>query len=201
MPATTPRGVPYALSTDPIGNYPTAVSKPQAEWIDTNLGALVAANSLRLDTTVGTRVFGTINGVDYMLYGDTGWRNILPDANAAYFSTGSGSNLLIRRTQSEVELFAVLRVTADISADVSILNTGALPQGFALFKTMNTVREVFRRGNSQLRFNVTRENSVRVSPGSDSATITTGDTLRFTLIWPGSTDDTPWPTTLPGTPA
>lgn len=32
--------------------------------------------SLRRDTSVGERIIATVNGLDTMLYGDTGWRNV-----------------------------------------------------------------------------------------------------------------------------
>ena len=45
MPQTTPRGVPYAIPTDPQAGFPDAVSKPLAEWIAGNMPVMQAGNA------------------------------------------------------------------------------------------------------------------------------------------------------------
>lgn len=44
MPSSTTRGVPYAVPADSQAGFPDAVSKPLAEWIETNLPTMQAGN-------------------------------------------------------------------------------------------------------------------------------------------------------------
>ena len=151
------------------------------EYVD---GAV--ANALRVDTTVGTRVFFG----DQMIHSDTGLRKVQDLAAGISFNTASHT-MTIRRVGNEVVLEGFGVRTA---SDTWI--TGTIPPGFQ-------PREGEYRGSRGLA----RVGSTIIPMGNSSTLlrlsiigtlIEIGATVDFSARW--STADA-WPTSLPGTPA
>lgn len=134
--------------------------------------------TVRVDTTVGTRVLLDHPGGTLMLSGDTGWRNIKASANLhASLTLGT---LEITRTDNLVTLHAT---SVSASTQINFGKLFEIPNGF------RPSRNMFLYGS---------ENTyIDVSPvGAAFATI--GASPRsFSLQWRTTN---PWPTVLPGTP-
>ena len=133
---------------------------------------------IRIDTTVGTRVFAG----DQMIHGDTGWRDI---SGEVLVPTEPGTRVFIRRTGAHVYLSAdILRFSGTVPAASEFL---AIPDGFRAVKTFRTsgayeAGSVYsQRGGSAFCFR-------------SSAT----GSSRFYVSY---LTDNPWPISLPGTPA
>ncbi|KAB1647459.1 hypothetical protein F8O06_02665 [Pseudoclavibacter sp. CFCC 14310] len=146
------------------------------------LGTLNGA-SLRRDTTVGERVIATIGGVDTMLYGDTGWRDITGLLVNGWVAT----TLRVRRLGSVVAWFIVGLSSANATNDIAItpLGGGWRPPGNTMFPVARStgVTYIGLNGNSAL-FGWARFNS--------------GASYEMQLQ---SVTSDAWPTSLPGTPA
>lgn len=150
--------------------------------------AIADAKELRVDTTVGTRVFVG----DTMIYGDTGWRNI----KDVYVPEYSGA-LSIRRVNN----FVTLRLTALAPPEDVLRPTIAILQGglSAVGRSMLPLTQATAIG-TQSRLWVD-SSVIRIVMGNTSFineyfTPSTPLTGTNTFL----TDDA-WPTSLPGTPA
>ena len=152
------------------------------EYVD---GAV--ANALRVDTTVGTRVFFG----EHMITGDTGTREVSDIAAGFDFTTSSRHRLTLRRVGDQIFLKAVGVRTAE---DAWI--TDAIPQGFrprsgeyhAMRGAALSKGVIYPLGNSVTLF--------RLSTSVGALKI--GDTVNMNATW---LTDNPWPSSLPGIPA
>lgn len=130
--------------------------------------------ALRLDTTVGTRIFAG----NTLIYGDTGWRDI-SSAFPDYFvpSTANGSGLFMKRegTTVSMQFQAVEMVQSEGNKPV-------LPYGF--------------RALGYLYFWI-QGGSMRAYSNNFYSILTTESAIKATLSF--ETAD-PWPLTLPGIP-
>src|SRR5699024_9231326 len=86
------------------------------EYVDNAL-----ANALRIDTTVGTRVFAG----SQMIYGDTGFRKVENLATGFDFSTAAHHTMTIRRLGDEITLEGI-----GVRSVLERFLTGTLPSGF-----------------------------------------------------------------------
>lgn len=148
----------------------------------TNLEARPIGNTtMRVDTTVGTRVFITDGVTEHMVSGDTGWRDI---SSLVQLETTGTLVVLIRRVNERVYLSAEnLTLTVDPPAHATIL---AVPVGFAPYPVMKYGPQYEIKSDL---YSSGRE----IRSGSLGAGM-----KRFQINFP--TRDA-WPTTLPGTPA
>ena len=152
------------------------------EYVDSTI-----ANALRVDTTVGTRVFAG----NTMAYGDTGGRKIEDLATGFDFSTSANHTMTIRRVGNEVTLEGMGTRTEAVA-----FFTGTLPLGFRPKSgEYRSNRGLALVGTSLVPLG--NNNSVlRIS--STGSIIDAGARVEFSVQWP--TLDS-WPTSLPGTPA
>lgn len=142
--------------------------------------------SLRLDTTVGTRIFAG----DVMIHGDTGRRSV-PDLSAGLdLSTSSLHGMHLRRVGNYVTLTA----RGVWISDQWI--TEAMPVGFGFttgeytptrgFADVGGTPRVFGNNGSNVRLNFP-------NPNPEPGTLVSLHTSWYT--------DLPWPAALPGLPA
>ena len=142
---------------------------------------------IRIDTTVGTRVFAG----NTMVYGDTGGRKIEDLATGFDFSASANHTMTIRRVGNEVTLEGMGTRTEAVAFFTGTLPLGFRPKsgeyrsnrGLAL---VGTSLVPLGNNNSVLRFS------------STGSIVDVGARAEFTARW--STLDS-WPTSLPGTPA
>lgn len=134
---------------------------------------------IRVDTTVGTRVFAG----DTMIYGDTGWRDIT--GNLMY-AASPNSRIFIRRDNNLVTVSAdAFQLEEEVPAYGDFLS---IPEGF------RTERPFRYSGAYEAGALYTSTGGLYISTRS---AITPGS-RRFYIQYASSTN---WPTTLPGTPA
>ena len=141
------------------------------EYVDNTL-----ANALRIDTTVGTRVFTG----NTMIYGDTGWRRI-------------SSTILNGWTVGDIQ---VRRITNKLHIRVWNLRGGA-----ATSRTFVSLPQGFNWGSAGTGI-VIGTTSVWYMPADNSLELTPQDIYFSGVYHMGeSLLSTQWPTSLPGTPA
>lgn len=183
-----------------LKDHETRITNAESNKADkTTLDARVPSNmALRLDTTVGTRIFAG----DTMIFSDTGMRALVTwDANGVVTHgelppgiiprSGNIGGIYIRRKLSLVTMYVV-------AAEVSAVNpTIPVPAGF-------------RSGFPYPSVPVSSSHSKTVYATSGSSTVTfygaaVGDLLATASQYFGSVISweagTAWPTTLPGLPA
>ena len=151
------------------------------EYVDSTI-----ANALRVDTTVGTRVFAG----NTMAYGDTGERKIEDLATGFDFGTSTNHTMTIRRVGNEVTLAGVGVRTEAVS-----FFTGTLPLGFRPKSGEYRANRGLATVESRLVPLGNNNSLLRIS--STGSIIDVGARVEFTVRW--STLDS-WPTSLPGTP-
>lgn len=138
--------------------------------------------ALRLDTTVGTRIFAGTT----MIFGDTGWRDIS--------TLGEGIDFLrISRYGNRVSISGGgARVATGGTFLTKALPVGFLPteirpaRGFMVIKSA-----MYPVGNASIA------NRLNYQSPPYAASVAVGDQLVFEASW--ITTD-PWPSTLPGLP-
>ena len=134
---------------------------------------------IRIDTTVGTRVFTG----DTMIYGDTGWRDITENL---MYAASPGARILIRRDNNLVTVSAdVFQLTEEVPAYGGFLS---IPEGF---RTERTFRQ---SGAYEAGAIYTSTGGLYISTRS----VMTPGSRRFYIQYAANTN---WPTSLPGTPA
>ena len=135
---------------------------------------------IRIDTTVGTRVFAG----DTMIYGDTGWRNV------DWLPTGHDiGTLKVRRQNNTITLVGV--VTPKSGGGES--RPAIIPVGFRQTASNGLGAYIYSLSGTQVAYFYLN------MAGTTYLRNTTNDSVgRFALSW--VTNDA-WPTTLPGTPA
>ena len=145
------------------------------EYVD---GAV--ANALRIDTTVGTRLFFG----EHMVYGDTGWRDISADV-----SNRESGRLLVRRIGEQVFLVAdALKLTSTGSVSLPRLRVNFYP----ISRVRGTWNESLSVSTAQGSYNISRTGYFNVY-GVGSGAIEINETFLTDRSWPSSS--------LPGTPA
>lgn len=162
-----------------LGQVPSLVSTALAQD-STIIDAVQQASALRVDTTVGTRVFFG----NRMIYGDTGWRNI-----TSLIPEVTSGTVRVRRINEVSYISFSSTVFSTTSAGLNI--SRMIPAGFRIADT----------GFTYFPF------SPDVSPQPTTLRIdqyghaylynVRGTTTSGMFSWPASS----WPTTLPGTPA
>lgn len=142
-------------------------------------------NATRVDQTAGRVIYqyDNVNNREQMIYGDTGVR-IIPMDN------GFNGSLSIRRTDSTVTLFGVVRRPPGGSLNGVFL--AAVPAGFAPTSGAWTFMPV--RHNAAMNwFTLYRRSTELMFEGSTGDL--DGTECRFEVSW---TTSATWPTTLPG---
>ena len=139
--------------------------------------------TMRIDTTVGTRVFITDGVTERMVRGDTGWRNVTP-------ANGWGGLLFIRRLGNVVDL----RIEGISPETASSPVVYVFPAGFnpAGVNTIPRLRGVVSIGNGTTI--TTRRFYVQNSELTVDTPLAVGVAMHGQLS--GLTTD-PWPTALP----
>jgi hypothetical protein len=139
-------------------------------------------NPIRVDTSVGTRVYVG----NTMIYGDTGRRDIR-DAIVDPDTVADGGRAWIQRVDNTVRI-SLYDLSFSDSGTVRILES--IPQGF---------RPIDREGYS---LSVSRTATVEAVVLQSSLYIygapSSGGRVSATIAW---ATENPWPTSLPGTPA
>ena len=151
------------------------------------LTSLTQPPQLRIDTSVGTRVFAG----DVMIYGDTGLRQANDLAAGFDFSTAAHHGMTLQRVGNKVTLEGLgVRSTAEIWM------TQTLPSGFRPRKGE------FRsnRGFAQIGGTVypIGNSSTLLRMATVSKTLDVGAVVNFKAEWDTSDN---WPALLPGAPA
>lgn len=146
--------------------------------------------ALRLDATVGTRIFAGAT----MIYGDTGRRRIMPTRN----SVTSGS-LVVRRVGSVITLFLDNLVPVDSSSPLQNLGLD-IPAGFRpdesqVFGLVGNSGSALRSHKMAI-FNKVILYIQRDAGWNDTPIVDGGYTGQISYSTTQS-----WPTSLPGTPA
>lgn len=153
--------------------------------LDTTYATKTAlAGKVRVDTTVGERVFVTdAAGVEHMVSGDTGLR-IIPDTDLINGWTSESSTAFwLRREGTRVTLTAASRSVDGSAATADSM--WAIPAGFRIAVSGNYAHiGYFGETLVQKSFNnfATKQRS----------------TISGVISWP---TNEAWPTTLPGSPA
>ena len=144
------------------------------EYVD---GAV--ANALRIDTTVGTRLFFG----EHMVYGDTGWRDISADV-----SNRESGRLLVRRIGDQVFVVAdALKVTSTGSVSLPRLSLAFYPAS----RVRGTWNDALSNSLAQGSYNISSTGYFNIySVGA--GTIEINETFLT---------NRPWTSTLPGIPA
>lgn len=149
--------------------------------------------TMRVDTSVGTRVFISDGTTEHMLKGDTGWRDIrdlFVGLNDEKYST---LELRIKRVNDTVYLRATIQSSDNNFSSVR-LYTQSLVHGFKLAGNFD-----WPAGHYLFTFLVGTLGSsayMSVTPQGGTGTGTSAG-MRVLTQW--ETTDA-WPTTLPGTP-
>lgn len=144
--------------------------------------------SLRVDTTVGTRVFLG----DTMIFSDTGWRDV-----SAAWALPSGE------TTAELTMMHIRREnnTVTLRGHITRIGGGSLLAAARLFNQVTGWRMLY---NQNLPAAALSSSTVGIGTSSTAAAIgysingPASDSARFQVSWPVSD---PWPASLPGTPA
>lgn len=177
-----------------LGQVPSLVASALSKD-STIIDAVQQASALRVDTTVGTRVFMG----DIMIYGDTGWR-VLPHHSDNSGLTGQGQILMRRQGNLTTVHFDSVEVTEGSGAAL-VLHTRQITSGFRPANNIGTILTVSASVSSydyaDLRFNTSLWFLSRRKSGVYS-TDRTDMFLNGEVSW---TTNAPWPTTLPGIPA
>lgn len=180
---------PYATSTRLIGTYVRARSA-NGVWSPWRF-----IPTQRVDTTAGLAVYtwDDVNNREQMIYGDTGWRDLLSGVYPEWVGAPAVPRLRIKRQGSTVIVQVRLITTSLVLAGRRPIVD--LPNGF-ISTNYGTVGVGARSNNTPVIFN-TQGLLNRFDVASDKdwpvGTLLDGE-ARFTT-------DHPWPTTLPGTPA
>ena len=140
--------------------------------------------TLRVDTSVGKRVFITDGTTEHMVLADTGERNI--SSLLQNGATTQGAAVIICRTGDEVRLSLEWSVTGWVAGDYIL----SLPQGFAPSRTKYLNGGPYP-GSSNFSAMVANLSGVRYYATGNS---------QGRIEWTWRTKE-PWPTILPGTPA
>ena len=136
--------------------------------------------TMRVDTTVGTRVFITDGVTEKMLSGDTGWRMI-------QLKTGWSGILKVKRVMNTVYWSGAL-----VMPSTGIIMGDVPSDGFTVLA--GTTPNLLGRNSDSGAVNAITVGGVLAWAG----TLVAGQRLRFE----GSYEtESAWPTTLPGTPA
>lgn len=137
------------------------------------------AHTLRVDNSVGTRVFVG----DVMIYGDTGWRDISAD-----MSDRESGRLIIRRIGTQVFVVAdALQLTSTGSVALPRLKISFYP----VSRVRGTWNESLSGSTAQGSYNISDTGYFNVY-GVGTGAIEINETYLT---------DRSWPTALPGTPA
>ena len=141
---------------------------------------------VRIDTTVGTRVFAG----SQMIYGDTGFRKVENLATGFDFSTAAHHTMTIRRLGDEITLEGI-----GVRSVLERFLTGTLPPGFRPKTGEYRGNRGFAQvGSSQIPLgNATT--MLRISNAGNL--IEVGALVEFSVKW--TTADA-WPSSRPGTP-
>lgn len=152
--------------------------------------------TMRVDTSVGTRVYMNDGAAERLVYADTGWRDIasLLPAGLTVSASGNASRPMLRRINDTVSLELYLDCTG-----ANITSLLELPVGYRPRVTISRPGQVF----------VDTAGTARPLPSTavtwylSSASVRTGSplpnpgTVQVTARW---TTSNAWPATLPGTP-
>lgn len=170
--------------------YPLNVTTQRVIWQRNLVGTVwspwYAMASSRVDQTAGRAIYqwDDVNNREQMVYGDTGWRNIIMQ------SVSQTGNLHIRRTGQLVTVNAVgysNTAASAIASNYGIFFTGGQVPGFT---PGITARAVCTTAAGSARI-------IDVVPGTAEMRIFDGavGTYSWSMTWP--TNDA-WPTALPG---
>lgn len=199
-----------AAAVESSASAAQALSVAQSVRDDADAGLFDGAQGLpgnatmRVDTTVGTRIFISDGTTEHMISFDSGWRDITSLLLPGLFDNRPGTRLWIRRRDGNVELSMTAWTAAGLSGIAKSAATaitaeldpafrpnpntgGSLATGLILTSGLDIVELTnFAHGATlQLR-----------GTGSGNWVATTG--IRLYGIWPTRN---PLPTTLPGIPA
>lgn len=153
--------------------------------------------TMRVDTTVGTRVFVSDGTTERMIKGDTGWHKVIV---APKEGRHSGGEIRWRRSNDTVQLFLVGITLLEGVGFVVILDAADIPFGF---RAVNTDRAFYLIGLSNSATSgqvISRYTSSAIAWNqtlSGSTTRPTSGSLQGVLEW---TTDQDWPIELPGIP-
>lgn len=143
------------------------------------------ALSLRVDNSVGTRVFVG----DTMIYGDTGWRELVPE-------NGWVGAIYVRRVNNTVYYRG--KISAETASNS---NAWDIPTGFRAGNIVSSNGHGYEYGRALVYTEETEPKVRNVSFYFSRFSITSYDpahTYGINLSYPTTN---PWPATLPGTPA
>ncbi len=163
--------------------------KANQTTLDTRVPSTLA---LRLDTTVGTRIFAG----NTMIYGDTGWRDI--SANIRPEWTGWAR---IKRDTHEVRVLAYLTATEALIGQPRSTRRRllSLPAGFYSTATL-AYRSPGNGSQNGIFIPIDMAyalNMLDIAPSDVNIGLWTGATFTVNHVFPV---DSPWPNTLPGIP-
>ena len=167
----------------------------RAQALANDIGAVA---TMRVDTTVGTRVFISDGTTEKMVSGDTGWRKVIvaPKAGAH-----SGGEIRWRRSDNTVQLFLVGITLLEGAGFVVVLDAANIPLGFSAVATDRAFYLIGLANSATAAQVVSRYTSSAIAWNhtlSGSTARPTSGGLQGVLEW---TTSDPWPTSLPGTPA
>lgn len=162
--------------------------------------------TMRVDTTVGTRVFITDGTTERMISGDTGWRNVASLVGADWNADATSCYLTVRRTDSEVFIEGrVAKIGAGANRSQIVLLFTNIPAGFRAKNSFSVASAT--RVNASTASATPTQSGLAFSSGAlsfytsvPSSTTAWGDGEAITFAFSYATNDA-WPTTLPGTPA
>lgn len=160
--------------------------------------------TMRVDTSVGTRVFISDGTTERMVSGDTGVRNIASMASTGWTVSGSNAFLNMRRVGSTVFCEGRLQASgnavtlAGLSQVLAKPNTGFSWIGnFPIVGVAKKLPALSAATPTDLGV-VHSSGHLYVTFPKLAGTWADGECVNFQISW--QTTD-PWPTTLPGTPA
>lgn len=159
--------------------------------------AWTTSPTMRVDTTVGTRVFITNGVTEHMVSGDTGWRKVDVIPTAPYVLSGE---VRYQRINERVYLYfnnVLLDTTG--SGYCPIIDLADIPQGFRMIGSERSIQQVGLASNATAGQTIAIFTSIawiftETATGQSPVRPTTG--LSGSVSW--KTND-PWPTSLPGT--
>lgn len=145
--------------------------------------------TMRVDTTVGTRIFITDGVTEHMLKGETGRRRI----ESLVTNGWVGGYLAIGRIGNEVHIFGTGFKGAESTSEIAFY----VPEGFRN-NYFNAARLPLSGAYTGSTGATAVPMSIIYSTGSFYISNNVAGAIVFSASWPTSD---PWPTTLPGIPA
>lgn len=200
----------YGSGNEPSLEYMDALVEKHGGYIDDEqyavgdaLHALTLAGQgmgVRVDNSVGTRVFLDYPGGSTMLHGDTGWRNVEDMLDPAFVPASSAGRVRVRRVNNQV--FWTIRVSLVepllVAAAQNMVT--AIPSQFrqlpAGYGTVGAGLSFPSRTMFGIENRVTPE--ILTITGTGPGDWSVDESLAASFSY---STNAPWPDTLPGTPA